>query len=143
MKASYKTKRLSSKGQAVVEFALVLPFFLLIIVGGIIDFGVGINNYITLQNLISSSAEWGAKYGKNQKEIEQFINNNKPQSLNNIEFKSEIIKLQTGGSVLKISAYCIIPAITPFYKIITNNLTNTHGIKISTASAFKIPEKEL
>ncbi|GAB1353812.1 hypothetical protein MASR1M12_25500 [Erysipelotrichia bacterium] len=43
-------KRKKNKGQAIVELALVFPFFLLIILGGIIDFGFAFYNYVTLRD---------------------------------------------------------------------------------------------
>lgn len=46
------------KGQAMVEFALVLPLLILIIMG-VFDLGRGIYSY----NVISNSAREGARYG--------------------------------------------------------------------------------
>lgn len=130
-------------GQAIVEFAIVFPFFLLIIIGGIIDFGISINNYIILQNIVNNTAEWGAKNNKNQKEIEIFLKKQKPISWQNDLQINQIknLKLKTSGTALKVSVSYINPTITPFYQIITNKILKSNGIKITSEAFFKIPEK--
>lgn len=47
----------NEQGQALVEFAFTLPL-LLLIVFGIIAFGVTLNNYIVLQNAANASAQY-------------------------------------------------------------------------------------
>ena len=54
-------KRRKTKGQAIVEMAMVFPFFLLIVVGGIIDFGFAFYNYQTLQQIANDTAQWAAE----------------------------------------------------------------------------------
>ncbi len=44
-------------GQALVEFALILPLFLLIVVG-IIQFGVGLNFWLDMQRIANQGARW-------------------------------------------------------------------------------------
>ena len=51
--------RSSSKGQSLVEFSLTLPI-LLILVFGIIDFGLGLKSYISLTNAVREGARFGA-----------------------------------------------------------------------------------
>ncbi len=50
--------RHASQGQSLVEFALVLPVFILLL-AGMIDFGLGLYSYMTLQ----SAAREGARLG--------------------------------------------------------------------------------
>jgi Flp pilus assembly protein TadG len=52
------TGRHRSRGQAVVEFALILPLFLLLL-AGMIDFGMGLHDYM----VIISAARDGARLG--------------------------------------------------------------------------------
>ncbi len=47
------------RGQAMVEFALVAPVFLLL-VAGIIQFGVGLNYWLDLQRIANQGARWAA-----------------------------------------------------------------------------------
>jgi hypothetical protein len=46
-------------GQALVEFALILPLFLMIVVG-IIQFGVALNFWLDLQRIGNQGARWAA-----------------------------------------------------------------------------------
>jgi len=48
----------NNRGQAMVEFALVIPFFL-ILVFGIVDFGMVLRSYVQITN----AAREGARYG--------------------------------------------------------------------------------
>jgi len=47
------------RGQALVEFALILPLFLMIVVG-IIQFGVALNFWLDLQRVANQGARWAA-----------------------------------------------------------------------------------
>ncbi len=51
--------RVREDGQALVEFALVAPLFLLIVFG-IIQFGLALNNWLDLQRIANQGARWGA-----------------------------------------------------------------------------------
>jgi len=54
-----KRRRERESGQALVEFALILPLFLMIVVG-IIQFGVGLNFWLDLQRITNQGARWVA-----------------------------------------------------------------------------------
>ena len=49
--------RSRERGQALVEFALIAPLFLLIVVG-IIQFGIGLNYWLDLNRLANQGARW-------------------------------------------------------------------------------------
>jgi Flp pilus assembly protein TadG len=51
-----------SRGQSLVEFALILPVFLAVL-GGILDFGMMLNSRLTLINAIREGARWAAVQG--------------------------------------------------------------------------------
>lgn len=69
-------KRSGSKGQSLVETAIVLPIILLLIMG-IIDFGLLFNNYIILSNASREGARKAA-LGGTDAEIVQTIQNMSP-----------------------------------------------------------------
>lgn len=54
-----KIRRRNEKGQAMVEFALVIPA-LLLVVFGIIQFGILFNNYLTLTDAVRVGARQAA-----------------------------------------------------------------------------------
>ena len=45
-------------GQALIEFALIAPLFLLLVVG-IIQFGIGLNYWLDLNRIANQGARWG------------------------------------------------------------------------------------
>ena len=51
--------RATSRGQSLVEFALVFPLFILL-VAGMIDFGMGLYSYMTINNATRDAARLGA-----------------------------------------------------------------------------------
>jgi len=53
------TRRRRSRGQSLVEFALVFPLFILL-VAAMIDFGVGLFSYMTVVNAVRDGARLGA-----------------------------------------------------------------------------------
>jgi Flp pilus assembly protein TadG len=56
--------RKKERGQAMVEFVLVLPIFLLLVFG-IVDFGMGFNAWLTVTNSAREGARLGAVRGTN------------------------------------------------------------------------------
>jgi Flp pilus assembly protein TadG len=53
------TGRHRSRGQSVVEFALILPLFLLLL-SGMVDFGIGLYDYMTIVTAARDGARVGA-----------------------------------------------------------------------------------
>jgi len=51
--------RRSERGQATVELALILPVFLLLL-GGIMQFGIGLNYWLDMQRVANQGARWAA-----------------------------------------------------------------------------------
>ena len=51
--------RASSRGQSLVEFALVFPIFILLL-AGMIDFGIGLFSYMTINNAARDSVRFAA-----------------------------------------------------------------------------------
>ena len=63
----------NQKGQALVEFAIVLPLILLIVLG-IVQFGMLLNSYLSLTNAAREGARTGVIGGNNYDIIETIIN---------------------------------------------------------------------
>jgi hypothetical protein len=55
--APASASRSRERGQALVEFALIAPLFLLIVVG-IIQFGIGLNYWLDLNRIANQGARW-------------------------------------------------------------------------------------
>ncbi|NCB38106.1 MAG: pilus assembly protein [Erysipelotrichia bacterium] len=139
--------RKRKKGQAIVEMALVFPFFLLIIVGGLIDFGFAFYNFLALQQVANDTAQWAAesngKIGVTQNtDISQYANSKKPSwwtgtfTVHPVQVES----LTTGGQILKVILSYESPTYTPFYQTIFKATTGVGYIKLATLAAYKIPE---
>jgi TadE-like protein len=57
--APKQAARPHERGQALVEFALIAPLFLVIVVG-IIQFGIGLNYWLDLNRIANQGARWAA-----------------------------------------------------------------------------------
>lgn len=136
------------KGQAIVEMALVFPFFLLIIVGGIIDFGFAFYNFLTLQQIANDTAQWAAESGgvdsmPSNSEITSFANSKRPSWWTGA-FTVAPPQLKaltsTGGNVVSIILSYESPTYTPFYQVIFQAATGASSIRLATQAAYKRPE---
>ena len=58
-----RTPKDEQRGQSLVEFALVLPIFLVLVLG-IVDFGMGLRAWITVTNAAREGARVGAVYAE-------------------------------------------------------------------------------
>jgi hypothetical protein len=131
------------KGQAIVEMALLFPFFLLIIVGGLIDFGFAFFNAITLQQIANDSAQYAAENRITSKEeIEAHIAKLKPGWWkNDIDFSGpEPLDLTSGGTVIRIPVSYESPAYTPFYQTMLSGIKGSPSIKLAALASYKIPQ---
>lgn len=57
--APARGRRDRERGQALVEFALIAPLFLMLVVG-IIQFGIGLNYWLDLNRIANQGARWAA-----------------------------------------------------------------------------------
>ncbi|HOI91671.1 MAG TPA: pilus assembly protein [Candidatus Rifleibacterium sp.] len=140
-------KRKQTKGQAIVELALFFPFFLLIILGGIIDFGFAFYNYISLQQVANDSAQWAAErnitsFGEISASVYKNIAKLKWQStsltihpLEFPEFKSMGVT-ETG---IKLTLTYNSPVYTPFYQTMLSATLGDPNIPLKTSVTYKIP----
>ncbi len=80
------------KGQALVEFALLVPIFLMLLFA-IVDFGMGFHSWITVTN----SAREGARLGAVQATEQQIIDR--------VHDTADLIDEDTNMSVVVVNAY--------------------------------------
>lgn len=135
------------KGQAIVEMALVFPFFLLIIVGGVIDFGFAFYNYLTLQQIANDTAQWAADNGTGTSfpstpEINNYANLKRPSWWTGVFTVQppKITTLLTGGQTISILVTYESPTYTPFYQTIMSATSGSSSIRLAALAAYKKPE---
>ena len=120
----------NEKGQSLVEFAILLPLLLLLIMG-ILEFSLMLNSYLTINNSAREGARLGIVAGSNI-EIKELIDNISP----NLDSKKLIVNItplegsrQSGGTITVEVIYnyqVIIP-------IISNILGNVVVLKAQTS----------
>lgn len=131
-----KAKRKS--GQSVVEFALLVPFFLLIVVGGIIDFGFIFHNYLTLQHITHETAQWAAEQKKGQglgnaaAKVASYRPTWWTGSLTLKEIQEQ--PLTTGGKCIRVVVTYESPLYTPLYQSVSDSFL------LSAVASYKIPQ---
>ena len=130
------------RGQALVEFALVFPFFLLIVIGGIIDFGFAFYNHLTLQQIANNTAKYAAYNRSNTIKTSEYANSQKPKwwDGNFSVYPAEPQNMKTGGKIYKVIISYDCPAYTPFYKTMYKVTSGTQYIKLYAQAAYKAPE---
>lgn len=139
--------RKMKRGQALVEFALVFPFILLIVVGGMIDFGFALYNFISLQQVANDTAQWAADRNKLDPSliIQAAINNASKLGWNisglvihPIDFPDFI----NGGITekgVKVTLTYNSPTFTPFYQTLIKATTGASTIPLTTIATYKVP----
>jgi len=139
-------KRRRIKGQALVELALFFPFFLLIILGGIIDFGFAFYNYISLQQVANDSVQWAADreittFG----EISGAVHKNIAKlgwkaallTIHPLEFP-EFTSLGEDYKGIKLTLTYNSPVYTPFYQTMFSATLGTPYIPLRTSVTYRI-----
>ncbi len=138
-------------GQALVELAIVFPFFLIIIFGGIIDFGFAFYNFLTLQQLVGDTAKYWAVSGADDMAVAQnyaltqkpswwsesfLVSADPPEKLQN-----QGPKLKGGTDsdayVYKVMASYESPLYTPFYQTLAEKLGGKASLTLRAQASFK------
>lgn len=81
----------NEKGQSLIEFAILLPLLLLVLMG-ILEFGLMLNSYLSINNSAREGARLGIVDGSNL-EISELITNISP-NLNSDNLEVNIIPLE-------------------------------------------------
>jgi len=132
------------KGQAIVELAMVFPFFLLIILGGIIDFGFAFYNYVTLQGLANDTAAWAADNKVfSSASASDFVNGSakKPAWMTKqITTAVNVMDLPSGVKVVRVNLGYDSPVYTPFYQTMFSAIVGSTSISLGTMAAYQVPQ---
>jgi len=139
------------KGQSLVEFCLILPILLMILLGGIIDFGYAFYNFITLQQIANDSAMFAANpylagggesaTGQSESDVRAFIASRKPAGWDS-SFQVDITTASTTDSlaiVRKVTLDYRSPLYTPFWKTIAKSTPWRNGIGLHAMALFQVP----
>lgn len=143
--------RTGSRGQVLVEMAVVMPFFLLVILGGIIDFGMAFHNFAVLQQIADDTARYAAEgngpHGfTSVGPISRYAQSRKPAWWTGsfTVHPPEVVPLDvpeksgTPKAVRVTISYCS-PTYTPFYHTMFHAVSGFSSIRIQAAAAYKIP----
>ncbi len=132
------------KGQSIVEMSLIFPLFLLIIVGGIVDFGFAFYNILALQQLANDAAVTGAEKNLNDDQIRAFIANYNTPPINwkaNGIYTATIstIAMADGSRMKRVELSYNSKTYTPFYQTVLNSINGNEFISLRTRAAYKVP----
>ena len=121
-----------TRGVVIVETAIVLPIFILVLIGTL-EFGLIFHNYLILQNASREGARYGA-IGRTQSEIDQRVRDY-AFSLNDPGLNVEIANAQgSRGGTLEVRATYPLPLITPLMQTLTGN----PGITLAAESFVRL-----
>jgi len=127
-----KKRRNNEKGTALVEFAIVLPIFILILIGTV-EFGIVLHDYLILQNASREGAR-SAAVGISEPAIEQRVRDFAFQ-LNNPNLTIEVINAQgVRGSTVTVRASYPVPLITPLMK----NLVGSSNFNLRSETLMRL-----
>ena len=132
------------KGQSIVEMSLLFPLFLLVIVGGIVDFGFAFYNVLALQQVANDAALTGAEKNMTDDQIRTFIANyssppvswNKPGIYN---ATVTTIQMQDGSRMKRVELSYESKTYTPFYQTALNAVSGKNSISLRTFATYKVP----
>ena len=137
-------KRKNKRGQSIVEMSLIFPLFLLIIVGGIVDFGFAFYNILALQQVANDAAVTGAEKNMSDDQIRNFIANygTPPISWNQTGIYTanvSTITMSDGSHMKRVELTYKSKTYTPFYQTALNAITGGNHINLRTRAVYKVP----
>ena len=140
-----KTKK---KGQAIVEMSILFPVFLLVIVGGIIDFGFAFYNVLALEQIANDAAQRASEQGLSESQIRSFISSYPTPPVGWSHpgiYNAEItnVNLSDGSRMKRISLEYNSKTYTPFYQTVVNSVTGHDYMVLRTQATYKIPNNVL
>ena len=140
------------KGQAIVEMAFLFPFFLLIIAGGIVDFGFAFYNFIRLQQIANDAAQYAVEgyYQTHDKDapipgtsvIGSYVLTKKPRWwVGNLTVeKVDVVNSSDGqAKIAKVFVRYDSQVYTPFYQTLMGQVTGHKNIPLRVLSAYQRP----
>ena len=137
-------KRKRKRGQSIVEMSLLFPLFLLVIVGGIVDFGFAFYNILALQQVANDAASNAAEKNMNDAQIQNYIAQYSapPVSWNQAgiyQATVSTIAMTDGSRMKRVSLEYHSKTYTPFYQTVINAATGNDFIVLRTQATYKIP----
>lgn len=112
----------NQKGQSLVEFAIILPIILLLLMG-IVEFGMMLNSYLTIQNVAREGARLGI-VGGSDLEINTLIKSISP-NLTPADITVNIVPVEgsrKSGDTLKVSITYNYHMTVPIISALLNNV---------------------
>lgn len=159
----FNMKKKWRNGQSIVELAIVFPFFLLIIVGGMIDFGFAFYNLITLQQLADDVAMYAAESNgttgvSNLATLQYYVTIKSPSwwksglqgstdkdgnSLTNVavELLPDVTVGGAGGATVKRVHLTYYSRMwTPFWQSMVSAATGISAFRLDALAAYQVPK---
>ena len=138
----YKRKR--KRGQSIVEMSLIFPFFLLIVVGGIVDFGFAFYNILALQQLVNDAASNAAEKNMNDTQINNYIAqySSPPVSWHQAgiyEATISNVNMADGSVMKRVDITYKSKTYTPFYQTALNAINGNDYLTLRTQATYKVP----
>ncbi|MBF0499508.1 MAG: pilus assembly protein [Candidatus Riflebacteria bacterium] len=131
------------RGQAIVELAILFPFLLLIVVGGIIDFGFAFYNLITLQEIANDAAIYAAENkagGESSNTVETFVLEKKPAWWSgNMTVSVTTPTVAPGVSSKKVVISYDSPVYTPFWQTTVQAFSGNESMRLAVMAVYQIP----
>jgi len=137
-------KRKRKRGQSIVEMSLLFPLFLLVIVGGIVDFGFAFYNILALQQVANDAASNAAEKNLDDSQIRNYIAqySSPPISWNQAGIYQATISsvpMQDGSTMKRVELEYHSKTYTPFYQTALNSITGNDFIVLRTQATYKVP----
>lgn len=140
------------RGQALVELSLIFPMVLLVIVGGIIDFGFSFCNLLSLQELANDGANWAAETGgadgRSQDALETYVRARAPAwwDVVNVNRADLVITRATGtttnaAKTLRVTLTYKSKIYTPFWQSAAAIAAGNGKVTLAAAALYQIPVK--
>lgn len=120
------------KGAVIVETAIILPLFIIILIG-VLEFGIVFHNYLILQNASREGARYGS-VGHTAPEIEQRVRDF-AFHLDTPNLSVTVVNAEgPRGSTLEVRANYPLPLITPLMQ----TLTGTPSFTLTSESFVRL-----
>ena len=137
-------KRKRKRGQSIVEMSLLFPLFMLVIVGGIVDFGFAFYNILALQQVANDTASNAAEKNMSDAQIRNYISQYSAPPISWHEsgiYKATIntLNMSDGSTMKRIALEYNSKTYTPFYQTAINAITGNNYIVLRTQATYKVP----
>lgn len=138
-------KSKKKRGQAIVELALLFPVFLLVIIGGIVDFGFAFYNMLALQQVANDAAQTGAEKNFSDNQLQNYINSYKAppvgwKSSGIYNANISAITMSDGSVMKRVSLEYNSKIYTPFYQTAIQTVTGHDYLVLRTQATYKVPK---